>query len=191
MAWHPGNVTVTACLIAQALNIGYDPIVAPGVDALERDRIGHVNQTYMSAETYSLANQLLIDAQSAIPLAQAWGGGPGRSDRGHVLRGPGPDDPPCLSSGRLGNRGDASGRVVRDLPGGQHLCRYDRGALARAPIGRVGGTGKRLARFGVHHPFAPRRAFEQARRRRWHHIECSNTIGRDGATADTDEVTSW
>ncbi len=95
MAWQPGfveaftsagaaggrarladlHVTVAACLTAHALNIGFAPVVAKGVAALERDRLSHVNQTYLRAETYSAANAPLIVAQSEIPLAQAWGGG--------------------------------------------------------------------------------------------------------------------
>jgi hypothetical protein len=89
MAWVPGfvgaftavsggqsrlddlHVSIAACLTAQALNIGYAPIVKRGVDALERGRISHVNQTYLGAEAYSPANGALIDAQGAIPLAQA------------------------------------------------------------------------------------------------------------------------
>jgi TnpA family transposase len=69
------NISIAACLTAHALNIGYSPIVKKGVEALERDRISHVNQTYLGAETYSLANRWLIEAQAGIAFAQALGGG--------------------------------------------------------------------------------------------------------------------
>ncbi|MGH9123882.1 MAG: Tn3 family transposase [Acidimicrobiales bacterium] len=69
------HVSIAACLTAHALNIGYGPIVKKGVEALERDRIGHVNQTYLGAETYSAANRWLIEAQARIGFAQALGGG--------------------------------------------------------------------------------------------------------------------
>jgi len=69
------QVTIAACLTAHALNIGFGPIVAKGVAALERDRLSHVNQTYLRAETYAAANAPLIAAQATIPLAKAWGGG--------------------------------------------------------------------------------------------------------------------
>jgi len=93
MAWCPGfvaaftaasggqsrlvdlHVSVAACLTAQALNIGYAPIVKPGVEALEADRISHVSQAYLNAEAYSAANRWLIEAQAGIALARAWGGG--------------------------------------------------------------------------------------------------------------------
>jgi TnpA family transposase len=93
MSWHAGfadaftsvsggrtrlqdlHVTVAACLSAHSMNIGFDPIVKKGVPALERDRISHVDQNYMGAETYQAANPFLVDGQAGIPLARAWGGG--------------------------------------------------------------------------------------------------------------------
>jgi hypothetical protein len=36
---------VAACLTGQELNIGYAPIAAKGVPALERRRMGHVEHT--------------------------------------------------------------------------------------------------------------------------------------------------
>lgn len=93
MAWQPGfveaftaasggrsrladlHVSIAACLTAQALNIGYAPIVARGVEALEWDRISHVDQNYLGTETYVLANPFLVEDQAGIDLARAWGGG--------------------------------------------------------------------------------------------------------------------
>jgi hypothetical protein len=69
------HVSVAACLTAQALNIGYAPVAKKGVPALEPDRLAHVSRAYLSAETFSLANAPLIDAQAGIPFAQALGGG--------------------------------------------------------------------------------------------------------------------
>ncbi len=69
------HVTVAAALTAHALNVGYTPVVSPGVPALIRDRISHVDQNYLRAETYAAANGPLIDAQADIGLAQEWGGG--------------------------------------------------------------------------------------------------------------------
>jgi len=63
------DVSTAACLTAQALNIGYGPVVEPGVDALRRDRLSYVNQACLSAEAYSAANAPLIEAQSRAPLA--------------------------------------------------------------------------------------------------------------------------
>jgi hypothetical protein len=88
MSWQPGfteaftavsggesrladlHVSVAAVLTAHALNVGYSPIIAPGVPALSRDRLSHVDQNYMRAETYRVANAPLIETQ-----AEEWGGG--------------------------------------------------------------------------------------------------------------------
>ena len=66
------HVSVAACLTAQALNIGYAPVAKRGVTALEPDRLAHVSGTYMSAETFSLANAPLIDARSPGRWAARW-----------------------------------------------------------------------------------------------------------------------
>jgi len=93
MAWHPRfveaftavsgggtrladlHVTIAAALTAHALNIGYPPVMSSGIAALTRDRLSHVDQNYLRAETYAAANAPLIEAQTQIELAQAWGGG--------------------------------------------------------------------------------------------------------------------
>ena len=69
------HVSVAACLTAQALNIGYAPVAKKGTPALEPARLAHVSRAYLSAEAYSKANALLIDAQAGIPFAQVLGGG--------------------------------------------------------------------------------------------------------------------
>ncbi len=69
------EATLAACLTAHALNIGFDPLVKPGVAALERDRLSHVDQNYMRAETYAAANPWLVERQAGIGLARGWGGG--------------------------------------------------------------------------------------------------------------------
>ena len=56
-------------------DIGYAPVANRGVPALEPDRLAHVSGTYLSAETFSLANAPLIDAQAGISFARVLGGG--------------------------------------------------------------------------------------------------------------------
>ena len=68
-------VSVAAVLVAEACNIGFRPVVKPGVPALTRDRLSHIDQNYVRAETLRAANARLIAAQASIPLAAAWGGG--------------------------------------------------------------------------------------------------------------------
>lgn len=69
------HVSVAACLTASALNIGYAPVVKAGTAALERARLSHVAQNYLSAETFSLANAPLIEEQAKIGFARKLGGG--------------------------------------------------------------------------------------------------------------------
>ncbi|WP_202126077.1 Tn3 family transposase [Actinomadura physcomitrii] len=69
------EISVAACLTASALNIGYAPVTKSGTAALERARLSHVTQNYLSAETFSAANAPLIDTQAQIGFAQMLGGG--------------------------------------------------------------------------------------------------------------------
>ena len=93
MSWEPGftaavtpitggrtrlaglDTSIAACLAAHAMNIGFAPVISRGVPALERDRLAHVDHTYLCAENYAAANTPLIEAQARIPLAADWGGG--------------------------------------------------------------------------------------------------------------------
>ncbi|MEU4833141.1 Tn3 family transposase [Streptosporangium sp. NPDC023615] len=67
-------VSVAACLTAHSLNAGYRPIAKKGVEALERSRLSHVHQNHFRPETLSLANVPLVDKQTGLSLARAWGG---------------------------------------------------------------------------------------------------------------------
>ncbi|WP_432167823.1 Tn3 family transposase, partial [Streptomyces sp. bgisy031] len=68
------ETTIAALLVAHGCNVGYTPVIG-GADPLTRDRLSHVDQTYLRLATYRAANAALIDAQASIPLAQVWGGG--------------------------------------------------------------------------------------------------------------------
>ena len=72
-----GDLPVSLCavLLAEACNIGLEPLVRQGVPALTRGRLTWVQQNYMRAETLTHANTRLVDAHAAIPLVRAWGGG--------------------------------------------------------------------------------------------------------------------
>ncbi|MGS2811046.1 Tn3 family transposase [Nocardia sp. MW-W600-9] len=93
MSWQPGfteafthasgnparvadlGLSVAAVLCAHAMNVGFAPVTSPGVEALTRDRLHHVDQSYIRFDTLAAANVALIEAQAQIPLAQVWGGG--------------------------------------------------------------------------------------------------------------------
>ncbi|GAA4070043.1 hypothetical protein GCM10022214_26860 [Actinomadura miaoliensis] len=68
------DVTIAALLVAHGCNVGYTPVIA-SAEPLMRDRLSHVDQTYLRHATYRAANAALISAQQSIGLAQAWGGG--------------------------------------------------------------------------------------------------------------------
>jgi len=69
------SLSICAVLIAEACNIGLTPVVSPGNPALTYDRLTWVQQNYVRAETLSRANAMLVNAQSKLTLAHAWGGG--------------------------------------------------------------------------------------------------------------------
>jgi len=68
-------VSICAVLLAEACNIGLEPLTRPEVPALTRGRLAWVQQNYIRAETLIRANALLVDAQTKVPLVGAWGGG--------------------------------------------------------------------------------------------------------------------
>jgi hypothetical protein len=68
-------LSLCAVLTAEACNIGIEPFVEPANPALTYARLAWVQQNYIRAETLTRANARLVDAQSRIPLAQAFGGG--------------------------------------------------------------------------------------------------------------------
>jgi hypothetical protein len=62
-------VTVAALLVAEACNVGLTPVTKPGIPALTRDRLSHVDQNYLRSETHSAANARLIEAQGDVEVA--------------------------------------------------------------------------------------------------------------------------
>lgn len=67
--------SVCAVLLAEACNVGLEPLVDPGDPALTRDRLSWVQQNYLRDKTLINANARLVDAQEQIPLVAAWGAG--------------------------------------------------------------------------------------------------------------------
>ncbi len=68
-------VSLTAVLVAESCNVGHRPVANASVPALTYDRLSHVAQNYLRAETFTAAAGRLIDAQAGSPAAAAWGGG--------------------------------------------------------------------------------------------------------------------
>jgi Tn3 transposase DDE domain len=67
--------SVCAVLVASACNVGLVPVTNPAVPALRRGRLAWIAHHYLRAETITAANACLVDHQTTIPLAQAWGDG--------------------------------------------------------------------------------------------------------------------
>jgi hypothetical protein len=68
-------ISICALLIAEVCNLGYEPLVRPGIAALTRGRLSWVAQNYVRGETIAAANARLVDYQATIALARQWGSG--------------------------------------------------------------------------------------------------------------------
>ncbi len=68
-------ISICAVLLAEACNIGLEPLIKHQVPALTRHRLNWVKQNYLRAETLARANAKLVDHQSTLSLAKKWGGG--------------------------------------------------------------------------------------------------------------------
>jgi TnpA family transposase len=69
------GTSVCAVLLAEACNVGLEPVVRHATAALTRGRLSWVAQNYIRAETIRRANARLVNYQRTTPLAQYWGGG--------------------------------------------------------------------------------------------------------------------
>jgi TnpA family transposase len=67
--------SMCAVLIAEACNVGFEPLVRREVPALRRGRLGWVAQNYLRADTLARANARLVAYHAELPLARLWGGG--------------------------------------------------------------------------------------------------------------------
>jgi TnpA family transposase len=80
MSVNPGpgwdlHISLCAVLMAEACNIGLEPLIKHNIPALTRHRLSWVKQNYLRAETLVSANARLVDFQSTLELAGRWGGG--------------------------------------------------------------------------------------------------------------------
>jgi len=67
--------SICAVLIAEACNIGMEPLIKSHIPALTRHRLSWVKHNYIRAETLVKSNALLVNHQSTLALANKWGGG--------------------------------------------------------------------------------------------------------------------
>jgi TnpA family transposase len=71
------DFTTSLCggLVAQACNIGFEPLARTDQPALSRNRLSWVSQNFIRPETIAAANARLVAAQNALPIAHLWGRG--------------------------------------------------------------------------------------------------------------------
>lgn len=69
------DISVCAVLLAEACNVGLEPLIRRHIPALTRHRLNWVKQNYFRAETIIKANARLVKYQATLPLAKKWGGG--------------------------------------------------------------------------------------------------------------------
>jgi hypothetical protein len=66
-------ISVCAALLAEARNVGLEPLVRPDVPALTRARLAWIQQNYLRADTITNANIRLVDVHVRLPLTKALG----------------------------------------------------------------------------------------------------------------------
>ena len=67
--------TLCGALIAQACNIGFEPIIRTDQPALSRARLSWLSQNFIRPETIAAANARIVAAQNTLPIAHIWGNG--------------------------------------------------------------------------------------------------------------------
>jgi TnpA family transposase len=76
------TTSLCGALIAQACNIGFEPLVRTDQPALSRARLSWVSQNFIRPETIAAANARIVAAQNALPIAHIWGSGEAASADG-------------------------------------------------------------------------------------------------------------
>jgi TnpA family transposase len=69
------SMSLCAVLVAEACNIGFEPMARSDQPALGRARLSWVQQNFIRAETIAAANRRLVATQNALPIARIWGAG--------------------------------------------------------------------------------------------------------------------
>jgi hypothetical protein len=69
------DTSICAVLMAEACNIGHEPLIKGDEPALSRDRLSWVQQNYFSSENIAKSNARLVDYHTDLPLAQKIGSG--------------------------------------------------------------------------------------------------------------------
>ncbi len=69
------QTSLCAVLLAEACNIGFEPITQPTLEALKRDRLSWIGRNFIRAETITAANARLVAVHNELPIVRHWGAG--------------------------------------------------------------------------------------------------------------------
>lgn len=69
------TLSLCAVLVAEACNIGFEPVSRSDLPALGRARLSWIQQNFIRENTITAANRRLVAAQNALPIARIWGAG--------------------------------------------------------------------------------------------------------------------
>ena len=69
------DISICAILMAEACNIGHEPLIKNNDPALSKARLSWVQQNYFSSENIGKANARLVDYHAGLPLTQKIGSG--------------------------------------------------------------------------------------------------------------------
>jgi TnpA family transposase len=68
-------ISLCAALLAEACNIGLEPLAHPDVPALRRSRLSWVGQNFIRPETLQAANAAVVAAHRRLSVTAQWGAG--------------------------------------------------------------------------------------------------------------------
>lgn len=69
------ETSLCAVLVAQACNIGFEPLVREDHPALRQSRLSWVSQNFIRPETLNAANARIVSAHRKLPITAHWGDG--------------------------------------------------------------------------------------------------------------------
>lgn len=69
------ETSLCAVLIAQACNIGFEPLVREGHPALQQSRLSWVNQNFVRQDTLTAASAMIVADHKKLPITNHWGDG--------------------------------------------------------------------------------------------------------------------
>jgi len=69
------EISLCAVLVAEACNIGIEPVSRQDIPALRRERLTWVSQNFFRPETIAAASAMIVSAHATLPLVKIWGAG--------------------------------------------------------------------------------------------------------------------